>query len=473
MPELKSVYHARKREAIESFLGFAQGREFPKFPLEVFLEISNLCDLQCAMCVTFSALNPERPKNIRRVKRAFTNLDSLERLDEILKHAVWVHAFGYGEPTIHTQFKEILDKLRHYEVLVDFFTNGMHLTEELCATLVRNKVFRITISFSGANKEDYEKVYLKGHFETVIDGISRLAAAKKAAGSIYPRIDINSIAFNHHVEHLSEFVDLMSRAGANHINLKPLSLYANIPQLEELNAVYRPHIEGRLLDDAQALAKERGIGLGTAEFRRHAVLSAAEEEDYIKVRKVENWHAAGEFIAGVPTPSAVDHEVSDLLTKSREGATVRDKPPQDVAPQNIAPLEMRRFDVERPCLEPFKTMYIHGNGNIRPCCFMENPNAARILGNAIEDGARAWTTPNLSAMREGVITDRYPTNCGACLIKDSAPKHHNVNTTVAQYSKWFWHEFGVPFHSTAQQGARTLTSNREIVDLWRAKKDDR
>ena len=61
----RGVYLPRKIEAIESFLGFVRGEEFPRFPLEVFLEISNVCDLACVMCPTFSALNPDRKTAIQ------------------------------------------------------------------------------------------------------------------------------------------------------------------------------------------------------------------------------------------------------------------------------------------------------------------------------------------------------------------------------------------------------------------------
>ena len=57
-PQPVSHFHAQKQQAIESFLDFIVGGEQPRWPLEVFIEVSNLCDLQCAMCHTFSALNP-------------------------------------------------------------------------------------------------------------------------------------------------------------------------------------------------------------------------------------------------------------------------------------------------------------------------------------------------------------------------------------------------------------------------------
>ena len=125
-------FTAHKREAVESFLQFSQGNEFPRWPLEVFLEVSNICDLQCAMCPTFSALNTDRFFALKREDRGVIAYDTAtEPLDEVLKHALIIHASGYGEPTIHPQYKELLVYLSRYEALIDFFTNGMHLDDEL------------------------------------------------------------------------------------------------------------------------------------------------------------------------------------------------------------------------------------------------------------------------------------------------------------------------------------------------------
>ena len=173
------VYHAQKSSTVDSLLGFTEGGALPKWPLEVFLEISNICDLQCAMCPTFSALNPNRFKILKNNDRGLLSYEETAApMESVLEHALIVHAFGYGEPTIHPQFREFISYLSRFEVMVDFFTHGMHLTEDMCEFLVQQNVVRITISFSGATQEEYENVYLGGDFQRVLTGIKTLAATK-------------------------------------------------------------------------------------------------------------------------------------------------------------------------------------------------------------------------------------------------------------------------------------------------------
>ncbi|HRF87904.1 MAG TPA: hypothetical protein PK244_04830, partial [Pseudomonadales bacterium] len=94
--QAKAQFTTQKREAIESFLRFSEGQEFPRWPLEVFLEVSNICDLQCAMCPTFSALNVDRFFALKREDRGVIAYETAtEPLEEILKHALIIHASGY------------------------------------------------------------------------------------------------------------------------------------------------------------------------------------------------------------------------------------------------------------------------------------------------------------------------------------------------------------------------------------------
>ncbi len=79
------------------------------------------------MCPTFSALSPYRQLNIKEAERGFLNAEEMVRpLDSGLQHALNVHCFGYGDATIHPHFRDVITYLSRFEVVIDFFTNGMH-----------------------------------------------------------------------------------------------------------------------------------------------------------------------------------------------------------------------------------------------------------------------------------------------------------------------------------------------------------
>lgn len=444
-------------EAIARLGGWAEGREPPAWPMEVFLEVSNLCDLKCAMCPTFSALNPSRLYSIKEQERGFLDLAALkDRLDAVLKRAIRVHCYGYGEPTIHPGFVDLLDDLGEYRVLIDFFTNGMHLDAALCEQLVARKVFSVTVSFSGSDRESYENIYLGGRFQTVLDGLRRLRDAKLASASLYPRIEINSIAFDHQVRGLPEFVDLMADAGVAVIYLKTLQTFSTIQELRGHRSVMRPWIEGDMLRAAQARAKARGLILSTEQYRQ------------TEVPDETAWRSArGDTSATVPL---------NLIGETARRATPVRPPPEHVSSvqvdaMRLAPDALRdAFALEDyagatpfNCLEPFQTLYVRRSGNVKPCCFADDSGPA--LGNLIErDAADIWNGLPWRTLRESILAQRYPRAlCGHCLKVQYGPRQQAIPDHLEQYRIWLQDVWGdaLPVALPSQ-----TISNQELAQRW-------
>jgi len=434
---MNSAYHRFKREAFESFFNFEGGEVAPQWPIEIFLEISNVCDLKCAMCPTFSSLNPHRFSNLRNADRGFMDIDKgTEPLESLLQRASVVHAHGYGEPTIHPDFKQFITYLSEFEVLIDFFTNGMHLTQDVCDLLVDRSIFRITVSFSGTTADEYSNVYLGGNFEKVLAGIQRLSDTKQERGSRYPRIDINSIGFKHHVEKFPGFVRLMGEHGADAIHLKPLLTYEMIPELENHKA--QPDDKAmRILEEAQHVAENYGLSLYTVPFE-----SAPYDHQ--------------------ESPTSTETiDIVDLKKRSREVVQVPSE--KNTARGIYKPSTDVQLEYKgTPCMEPFKTLYASFDGNVFPCCFKGCHTGLGQLDS--KDAETIWNDEEFSRLREGVVNSHYPTKlCGGCLRKSTYPKSHGMDRIVHQYSRWFLQQFGVPFHAHVQQRARQSLSNIEII----------
>lgn len=459
-----SRYRAIKEQAIGSFIRFAAGQELPERPLTLMLEVSNLCDLQCAMCTTFSAINPERTQIIKNQQRGFFETQEIAAIKPYLESALQVHAFGYGEPMLHPDFLDILNLLKSYEVMVDFFTNGMHLTEENCRAIVDSRVAAITISFSGISKGDYENVYIKGNFNTVMDGIRRLAAYKRESRSPYPRIEINSLGFQHHVQHLPEFVRMMGNAGVNVIYLKPLHVGA-IPFMEPFVSAYRPGIEGKIIDEAMAIAKQMKVHLNVEVFKRDTLPDEANLSHFAKSKR-QPW---GDRIQKrFPYLNLASTDDIQGLAKKLKQAGVFRKPFIPAKETRAQPrlMQLNPVQLARPCFEPFKSFYIHVNGNIRPCCFSDA--ALATLGNVFDDGINVWRNEPFTQLQNGVLRSQYPAMCDHCIRVNDAPSKHDINAVATQYAKWHRHVFAGKLSKRLINQARKLPDNQKIIEAWKS-----
>lgn len=417
-------------EAIGQLAAWARGGSPPDWPLEVFLEISNVCDLKCAMCPTFSGLSPNRLFSIKENERGFIDGERvLEALEPVLRRALVVHCFGDGEPTLHPGFAALLARLRPYRLRVDVFTNGMHLDQAFCELLLRNRVAAITVSFSGADQTAYENIYQGGHFERVLAGLTRLAALKEQVGSRYPRVEINSLGFDHHVARLPEFVDLMADHGVDVIHLKALQTFEVTKELLGHRSLPRPWVEGLAIARARERAAARGLILSADQYWETRVEDQAA------------WEAArGDTSATVP--------LEDLSAYASAVTPGRPPPVHGGAPQvNAARLDVEAcasaldfadYQGDEPfyCFEPFKTLYVRRSGDVKPCCFAHN--GGPTLGQLGEAPVQAiWRGAPWRALREGILAQRYPQAlCRDCLRDRYGPRIHDLPQQLAAYGHW-------------------------------------
>jgi uncharacterized Fe-S cluster-containing radical SAM superfamily protein len=446
-----SPFSASKAEAIRSYADFCQNGTPPAYPLEIFLEISNICDLKCAMCAQFSALNVHRLEHIQSRARGFMDQGEIsENLEKALSHALLVHCFGYGEPTIHPTFRSFLDLISRYEVLIDFFTNGMHLDEEFCDFLVDRRVYKITVSFSGATKETYESIYLGGDFEKVLGGIRRLADAKKARGSRYPIIEINSLAFRDHVDRFDDFATLMADHGANVVLLKPLQSYETIPELFEHVSIMRPWVEGKIVDRAVRIGRLRGLRVDAALYTQRQAADEGEYDRQMAAMKAEAERALADTGRTFgDNPVSRFGAIADGLEPIRNPGSER-RIQQVLSLDSPEAIARSVLDV-RPvadgassfhCMEPFKTLYISRNGGTKSCCFASADGWH--LGDAkAEDALSIWRGAGFETTRSAIAEGEYPMkNCKACIRQKFGPQGHFAQHLLESYFVWHRRHFG-------------------------------
>lgn len=448
-------FYAEKRETLNSFVDFSYGGELPRWPVEIFLEISNICDFKCAMCPTFSAINPKRFSNLRKVDRGILEVsEASEPLEELLKHALIVHAFGYGEPTIHPNFREFIDYLSRYEVMIDFFSHGKHLSQDMCDFLVDRKISRITISFSGATAEEYENIYIGGKFQEVLDGLERLNKAKQRVGSSFPQIHVNSIAFNHHIEKLVDFVHIMGRRGIEQVNIKPLSTYDSMPELHAHTSIMRRNIEGKILDRARLAGQQYGLKIESSTYERQGI------DDNDLWGALEKRHKGGAPIS------------RDVIAVSsfKELARKKEQVIADEAQQKKS-LEAVRRGREHfmptggvPCFEPFKTFYASFDGKVFPCCFKtSDAEALGVLRDTSGEGI--WNGEAFTEIKEKALEDRYRVDiCKTCIRSNAYPHHHAIHGRLANYRRWFAESFNLRFDPETERRIAQLPDNVGILE---------
>lgn len=430
-----------KRETIAAYAAFCAGGPIPRWPLELSLELSNECDLACVMCEPFSALNPERTS----AGKDFLPFDSFrEALHEVLCHTLAIHCGGKGEPTRIPDFARILAELAQYEAPIDFSTHGMHLTDELCEQLVESGIARVGVSLSGVRKQDYESVHVGGDFDRVLDGISRLSARKRERQSSFPIIEVRTLAFEHQLASLSRFVRLVARSGANEIRLSPLEVPATVPALAGHGAVFRPSVEGPVLDAAEELARELGVKLIADEFRYRG---RDPDGRWAALKNIQYVKVGHPFMAPkqvVPIDRFPRLQSSPRVLESNAWS-VKDTPSPEVSGESLRyHLQLRTIEELPPqfyCFEPFSHLMVRSDGALQGCALADR-RAPELGGIPARSAAVAWSGERFSMVRRGILNRRYPmAACESCLRFRYAPYKNRIGERVEHFRSWWTTRF--------------------------------
>ena len=141
-----------------------------RIPLDVSIEITRRCPLQCAHCYN------NLPMADREARRRELGTDEHVRLLDELADAggLWL-LFTGGEIFARADFLDIYLHAKRRGFLITLFTNGTLITERIADTLVEYRPFAIEITLYGRTRETYERLTgVPGSYDRCLRGIRLL-----------------------------------------------------------------------------------------------------------------------------------------------------------------------------------------------------------------------------------------------------------------------------------------------------------
>ncbi len=320
-------------------------------PLEVFLELSNRCNINCKMCA------------LHDVKGGGTMMswETIGSVAPLFRAAHRLHAHGFGEPTLNRQMWPLLEMAKRERLYVDFFTNGTLLTAERAELLVELAVDEISVSFDGASKETFEWVREGASHEKVVGNIRYLAELKRRRRSEKPMIKVNFVAMKRNFAELAALVELAASFGAEEVEVKPLVTYDFLPDMHGLEKVIESAEDERVLEAAAEAAARHRISFNVYLPRALPQRSAPS--------------LGGDAPAG------------DGEERSEGGGY--------------------GF-----CWYPFRTVYIRADGNVKPCCYYWDQDYPGSLRTHSID--QIWRGEGFRSLRRQWARGEIPPGCRHC-----------------------------------------------------------
>ena len=128
-------------------------------------------------------------------------------LAQLLDQEVPYLSFSGGEPMVHPHFFEMVEYVCARGGQLKIETNGHFLTPANCERLQRLGVKAVQVSFDGATRETFNKMRVRGEFNTALDGTRNLRAAGVP-------IEINYSPTRFNIHEIGAAVDMAYELGA-------------------------------------------------------------------------------------------------------------------------------------------------------------------------------------------------------------------------------------------------------------------
>lgn len=275
-------------------------------PRNVFIEVSNRCNLACGTCVrAFTQYEPERDLALGEFEDIAAQFSHMER-------AV-LH--GLGEPLLNRDLPAMIRFLKGRGVTVLFNSNGTLLNEAWQGELVRSGLDEFRLSLDTPDSEEYARIRGRPLFDRVVENLEGLVSTKRRLGADTPRISIWAVGTKDSIAQLPDLIRLAARLGVPEVYVQRMT-YTVDPA--ERYGVASPQqalfgqlsqAEAKLIEECHNLSAELGIGFQAsgATDPTHSLSAAEDQEQRPWASCRRPWTTAYITVNGNALPCCIAH----------------------------------------------------------------------------------------------------------------------------------------------------------------------
>lgn len=311
--------------------------------LYIAMDITDRCNLRCAMCVRTATKGKPAPDLTLAQFRTIG--------DHCFHRAVVLSLSCVSEPLLSKQFVDIMAALKGYHVpSTEVITNGMLLDEPKIAAMIDGNLSRIIVSIDGATAATYESIRHGASFRRLFDNLRLLQQIKKAQGASRPLLRFNFVMMRSNIEELPDLIRLAAELGAKQVTAQHMTIY-----------------EGGAMDDESLYAHQELTNRSLVEAHR------------IAARRGITFDAPPLFSAPEKSPGDSGALAASRLVTSF--GIVRDFGRQRLV--TLGRNVVRRHVTQRGCWchHPWEIVFLDPKANVRPCVNWGNEP---VLGNCLE-----------------------------------------------------------------------------------------
>ena len=170
---------------VRAYAAYHAGRMPTYLPFRLWVEPASICQLDCVMCP-----NSELPPEMKGIM----SLDLFhEIVDQCARFVYDINLTHRGEPLLNPDIVDMVGYGAAAGPKIRLHTNAMTLTRELSQELISANLDLISFSVDGLPKESYERIRVRGRWDTVIANLLGFLEEKERQRSKKPYVIIQVI----------------------------------------------------------------------------------------------------------------------------------------------------------------------------------------------------------------------------------------------------------------------------------------
>jgi len=351
---------------------------------KVTLEFTTRCNLKCTYCAVSRPWHEKEDLDLE----VFPSLLEEFRTLGVKK----VQISGGGETTIVKNWDDYLFQLLDNGIEVSIITNlAKPLTDRAVRALSR--CVEINTSCDTVDAALYAAIRKGGDFAVFLHNISRIRAMCLVEGRRIPYLIWNAVATDKTIGSIDRWTAMGIAVGIDHFQISELSKLDDLP-------------DGLAVDSVGTLPPEK-LAEARESVERGRAMAKAAGKWFALLPTVESALNGSGVVMRIRTV-VEEHEGSKpVLSKA---LTVLEPSPGSTATAP-APTPAMGPGKTKNCVMPWTEAYLYASHQLGPCCMYrdEKPVKAGTF-------AAALNTPNLIAMRNGLLTGNLVYPCTICAM---------------------------------------------------------
>lgn len=218
------------------------------YPRRLVFELTNACNLNCVMC----------GRNAADFKPTVFDMDVFRSFEPLMDTVEEVTLMGWGEPTIHPHFNEMLEIINKHSARKYFCSNGMNLKKIKDAIFDYN-VDVFAVSLDGATDETNSRIRRGSKIDVIAEDLKEIIRIRNERGLQYPWINFVFCAMKSNLHELPDLVRLAAEIGIDEVKVVYLTVF-NDELLHETLWGHEAEVE-KVFNEAIHVGDELGIVL--------------------------------------------------------------------------------------------------------------------------------------------------------------------------------------------------------------------